>query len=323
LTGPGAHAPARRKREACPRRPARREHAGGNLATLPVAIGALLRTRGGAAPLVPDPARGSAADLLRMVHGRPVAPVMAEALGAYFTAVIDNGLDTSAFTARVIASSGASLVSAALDAYCAFTGPLAWRRTGAHRRHARRGGGERRCRRLGRAKVRRGRAVGGVWASGVPAGRPARRNLALRAGAPLRDARSRDLAARLRRRGRARCRCGLRPAEAGPGAAAAQYRDQCRVAVGLPRDAFTPVFAVARAAGWLAHAMEQQREGRLVRPSSAYVGPGPKGVVRRVARAVSVAIRAPNGSRRSALAGSSCSSRARVRCRPAARRPAA
>ena len=43
-------------------------------------------------------------------------------------------------------------------------------------------------------------------------------------------------------------------------------------AAGFPRDAFMPVFAVARAAGWLAHAMEQQKEGRLVRPSSAYIG---------------------------------------------------
>src|SRR3954452_20334741 len=59
-----------------------------------------------------------------MVHGAPVAPVMAEALDAYFTAVFENGLNTSAFTARVIASSRASLTSAALGAYCAFTGPL-------------------------------------------------------------------------------------------------------------------------------------------------------------------------------------------------------
>src|SRR5712691_1198934 len=84
------------------------------LATLPVAIAALLRVRAGAAPLAPDPARGTAADLLRMVHGGPVAPVMAEALDTYFTTVIDNGLNTSAFTARVIASSRASLVCAAL-----------------------------------------------------------------------------------------------------------------------------------------------------------------------------------------------------------------
>ena len=46
-------------------------------------------------------------------------------------------------------------------------------------------------------------------------------------------------------------------------------------AVGIPREAFTPVFAVARSAGWLAHAMEQQRSGRLIRPSSAYIGPLP------------------------------------------------
>src|SRR3982075_3985704 len=94
------------------------------LATLPVAIAALLRRREGAAPLAPDPARGTADDLLRMAHGKPVAPAMADALDTYFAAVIDNGLNTSAFTARVIASSRASLVSAALGAYCAFTGPL-------------------------------------------------------------------------------------------------------------------------------------------------------------------------------------------------------
>jgi len=94
------------------------------LATLPVAIAALLRRRQGAAPLAPDPARGTADDLLRMTHGKPVAPALAAALDTYFCAVIDNGLNTSAFTARVIASSRASLVSAALGAYCAFTGPL-------------------------------------------------------------------------------------------------------------------------------------------------------------------------------------------------------
>src|SRR4029077_20627985 len=94
------------------------------LATLPVAIAALLRARKGEAPLAPDPARGTADDLLRMVHGAPMPPVMTEALDSYFTAVTNNGLNPSAFTARVIASSRASLVSAALGAYCAFTGPL-------------------------------------------------------------------------------------------------------------------------------------------------------------------------------------------------------
>ena len=46
-------------------------------------------------------------------------------------------------------------------------------------------------------------------------------------------------------------------------------------AVGIPREAFTPVFAVGRMPGWLAHAMEQRRTGRLIRPASAYIGPVP------------------------------------------------
>ena len=46
-------------------------------------------------------------------------------------------------------------------------------------------------------------------------------------------------------------------------------------AVGLPRDAFTPVFAVARCAAWLAHAMEQRQTGRMIRPASTYIGPLP------------------------------------------------
>src|SRR4029079_11443467 len=91
------------------------------LGTSPVAIAALLREHRGVSPVPPDPICGTADDLLRMTHGRPVAPVMAEALDTYFASVIDTALNTSAFTARVVASSGASLVSAALGAYCAFT----------------------------------------------------------------------------------------------------------------------------------------------------------------------------------------------------------
>jgi len=46
-------------------------------------------------------------------------------------------------------------------------------------------------------------------------------------------------------------------------------------AVGLPREAFTPVFAIARAPAWIAHALEQARSGRMIRPASTYVGPMP------------------------------------------------
>jgi citrate synthase len=44
----------------------------------------------------------------------------------------------------------------------------------------------------------------------------------------------------------------------------------------VPPELFTPMFASARVGGWAAHIMEQKREGRLIRPSARYVGPGPR-----------------------------------------------
>jgi citrate synthase len=42
---------------------------------------------------------------------------------------------------------------------------------------------------------------------------------------------------------------------------------------GLDRSLFTPTFAASRVIGWCAHALEQAADGRLIRPSSRYVGP--------------------------------------------------
>jgi citrate synthase len=44
-------------------------------------------------------------------------------------------------------------------------------------------------------------------------------------------------------------------------------------AVGLDRSLFTPAFAAARTAGWLAHVEEQLAAGRIIRPEQRYVGP--------------------------------------------------
>ena len=93
-------------------------------ATLPVAVAALLRLRRGNAPVAPDDTLTTAADFLRMLHGAPADQKFVQALDAYLTAVIDNGLGTSTFAARVIISTRASLVSAILGAYGAFTGSL-------------------------------------------------------------------------------------------------------------------------------------------------------------------------------------------------------
>ena len=42
--------------------------------------------------------------------------------------------------------------------------------------------------------------------------------------------------------------------------------------LGIPRDLFTPIFAVSRVAGWLAHWLEQLKNNRIYRPEQIYVG---------------------------------------------------
>jgi citrate synthase len=55
-------------------------------------------------------------------------------------------------------------------------------------------------------------------------------------------------------------------------------------AIGLPREAFSPTFALGRVAGWCAHAIEQHERGRLIRPTSRYTGPLASPVALDVAR---------------------------------------
>jgi citrate synthase len=43
--------------------------------------------------------------------------------------------------------------------------------------------------------------------------------------------------------------------------------------MGIPIDLYTPIFAIARIAGWTAHIMEQHRNNRIIRPQDDYRGP--------------------------------------------------
>jgi citrate synthase len=42
--------------------------------------------------------------------------------------------------------------------------------------------------------------------------------------------------------------------------------------LGIPRDLFTPIFAISRVAGWLSHWLEQLKHNRIFRPEQIYVG---------------------------------------------------
>ncbi len=235
-----------------------------------VIVPVLLRTQSGAALIAPDPALSTATDLLRMWHGVASDPVMVAALDTYFTVMAESGLSASSFTARIVASTRASLAAAVLGAWCAFTGPLhggapgptldmlddaqkapdldAWLE----------------------AKLRAGERLMGfghrVFRGNDPRAEAMR--LALAAMGPM--------AGRLAFASHVESHVAAVIERVKPGRTlppnveimAALLLD----AVGLPREAFTPVFAVGRCAGWIAHALEQKKTGRMIRPTSKYVG---------------------------------------------------
>ncbi|MUW15287.1 citrate synthase [Halorubrum sp. CBA1125] len=43
--------------------------------------------------------------------------------------------------------------------------------------------------------------------------------------------------------------------------------------LGIPMDMYTPIFAMSRAGGWIAHVIEYQQDNRLIRPRARYTGP--------------------------------------------------
>jgi citrate synthase len=236
------------------------------------------RRRCGLAPVSPDPARAHADDFLRMALGEPAGQARVEALDAYLVTVVDHGMNASTFTARVIASTRSDLVSAIVGAIGALKGPLhggapgpvldmldeivaparatAWleAQLAAGRRVM--GMGHRIYRvRDPRAFVLE-RAVARLEAGGVAAERLALARAVERAAEELLAARHPD-----------------RPLRANVEFYTAVLLD----AVGLPRALFSPTFAAGRVAGWCAHVFEQRSTGRLVRPSSRYVGaPAPR-----------------------------------------------
>jgi citrate synthase len=170
----------------------------------------------------------------------------------------DHELNASSFTVRCVASTGASLQAAVVAGLAALSGP----------RH---GGMTERVESLfdaaeadGAAAALRRRLAAGEDLPGF--GHPLYPDGDPRAAALLAEAADEPLAAALA--DKAEQLTGLRPSlDFGLVAT--------RRALRLPRGAAFALFAVGRTVGWIAHALEQRRQGRLIRPRAVYIGKEP------------------------------------------------
>jgi citrate synthase len=240
---------------------------------LPVIASALARRAAGETAIAPDPTRSHAADTLRMLRGVPASVAEARALDAYLVTVCDHGMNASTFAARVVASTQADLFAAVTAGYCALTGPLHGGAPEPVLEMLDAIGTRERIRPWIDAALARGERLMG-FGHRIYRVRDPRADV-LKTVVETLGTNSLDLpfAAEVESYAREALANSKpdRPLDTNVEFFTAILLD----ALKIPRQCFTPIFAVARSSGWTAHAREQQRLGRLLRPSSLYIGEMP------------------------------------------------
>jgi citrate synthase len=253
--------------------PPTREQGFDLIARTPVLLARYVRRSKGLAPVPPRPDLDHAANYLWMLFGAEAEPSRVAALQGYLDLLADHGMNASTFSLRVTISTQSDLISAATGALGTLKGPV---HGGAPSKVSDMldgiGSADRAAswvqERLARKEVLYGFGHR-AYKTDDPRGLVLH-EIAKRVADPHRLA----LAEAVERAALA----ALRAAK--PGARlftnVEYYSAVVLEGIGLPPELFTPTFAVARTAGWTAHALEQAADNRLMRPDVEYVGP-PKG----------------------------------------------
>ncbi|MEV8378051.1 citrate/2-methylcitrate synthase [Kribbella sp. NPDC056861] len=240
-------------------------------AVTPTILAALYRLREGLQPLEPRAHLSTAANWLYLVTGEEPTAAKARAIEHYLISTIDHGFNASTFTARVIASTGADVVSAVAGAIGAFSGPLHGGAPDRALASLDEIGTPDRIDAWVHAKVSAGDRIMGFGHAVYRTEDP--RSLMLCDIARDLGGDLVDFATTVEQR------IVEVLAELKPGrnlyANVEFYAGVVMSLCDLPRPMFTPTFATSRVIGWTANILEQSGDPKIIRPSARYVGPPP------------------------------------------------
>ena len=244
------------------------------VARVPVIVALYERLRRGQAPVEPSADLGLAANVLYQMTGEEPDPATVRGLDTYLVTVSDHGMNASTFTARVVASTAADMVSAVTAALGALKGPLHGGAPGPALSMIEEIGTADRAEAWMKDAVAGGKRLMG-FGHRVYKVRDPRAEVLYQAAVALADETGEREALALAREVE---RVGVQVlAESKPGrnlnTNVEFYTALLLREVGLTSDLFSPAFGIGRTAGWTAHILEQQAHNRLIRPQSEYVGP--------------------------------------------------
>jgi citrate synthase len=248
--------------------------AAGIVAGVPTIVATYWRLCRGEEPIAPRAELGHAANFLYMLSGEIPGPEQVRGLETYLNTVVDHGLNASTFTARVITSTGSDLVSAVVGAIGALKGPLHGGAPGPALDMVFEIGDALRAEAVLRRRIEAGEKLMG-FGHRVYKVRDPRADV-LAAAAERMYTRAGDMA--LYTLAREVETTAIRLLEEYKPGRRLQTNVEFYTALllhGLGLDAalFTPTFASSRVSGWIAHALEQRRTNRIIRPQSEYSGP--------------------------------------------------
>jgi citrate synthase len=237
------------------------------IAKTPTLIATYHRLRTGQEIVPPNPKLPHAANLLWMLLGEEPDMDDADTLDTTFVLYADHTMNASTFTARIIASTLSDMFSAITGAIGALKGPLHGGANEEAMKMAEEIGSPDRAEAYVAGRLERHEKIMGfghaVYRTMDPRA-TVLKQLARDAGERHDDPKWAEIFETLQ--ATVLEQKGLWPN-------VDLYAAGVYHVLGIPTDLMTPLFALARMAGWTAHVREQYADNKVIRPGSEYVGP--------------------------------------------------